>query len=160
MWITLVMMVLEIVAGLAFNSMALLADGWHMATHAFAIGLAAFAYAMARRFAGDRRFAFGTWKIEILASFTSACSCWRWRQRWSMSRSPTCCHRCRSALPRRCWWRRSGLLINVACALILGNAHDHDHGHPTRMRAPLARARPQPEVGLHARDRATRRPRC
>ena len=72
MWITLVAMVGEIVAGLVFNSMALLADGWHMATHAFAIGLAAFAYAAARRFARDPRFAFGTSKIEILASFTSA----------------------------------------------------------------------------------------
>ncbi len=72
LWITLAMMIGEIVAGIAFNSMALLADGWHMGTHAFAIGLSAFAYAMARRFANDGRFAFGTWKIEILASFTSA----------------------------------------------------------------------------------------
>src|SRR3546814_9177385 len=54
------------------NSMALLADGWHMSSHTLALGMAAFAYLMARRLANDRRFAFGTWKIEILGGFTSA----------------------------------------------------------------------------------------
>ena len=72
MWITLAMMVIEIVAGYGFNSMALLADGWHMSSHALAIGLSAFAYAAARRYASDPRFAFGTWKIEILSGYTSA----------------------------------------------------------------------------------------
>ena len=70
--ITLVMMVVEIAAGWWFNSMALLADGWHMSSHAVAIGLSAFAYAAARRYGKDQRFAFGTWKIEVLASFASA----------------------------------------------------------------------------------------
>ena len=72
MWITAAAMVLEIGAGWWFNSMALLADGWHMSSHAVAIGLSAFAYAAARRYAGDRRFAFGTWKIEVLGGFASA----------------------------------------------------------------------------------------
>src|SRR5450830_1449316 len=72
MWITLATMVLEIVAGWWYNSMALLADGWHMSSHALAIGLSAFAYAAARKYAKDPRFAFGTWKIEILAGYTSA----------------------------------------------------------------------------------------
>ncbi len=72
MWITAVMMVVEIVAGWWFNSMALLADGWHMSSHAFAIGLSAFAYAAARHYSRDTRFAFGTWKIEILGGFASA----------------------------------------------------------------------------------------
>ena len=72
MWITAVMMVVEITAGWWYNSMALLADGWHMSSHAVAIGLSAFAYAAARRYARDPRFAFGTWKIEILAGFGSA----------------------------------------------------------------------------------------
>src|SRR5512140_2514399 len=71
-WITAAMMVVEIVAGWWFNSMALLADGLHMASHAMAIGLSAFAYAAARRYARDARFAFGTWKIEVLAGFASA----------------------------------------------------------------------------------------
>ncbi|MCQ4295833.1 CDF family Co(II)/Ni(II) efflux transporter DmeF [Pseudomonas stutzeri] len=65
-------MLAEIVAGYWFNSMALLADGWHMASHMVAIGLAALAYLLARRYAADQRFAFGTWKIEVLAGFTSA----------------------------------------------------------------------------------------
>src|SRR5512145_792338 len=72
MWITAVMMMVEILAGWWFNSMALLADGWHMSSHAVAIGLSAFAYAAARRYATDPRFAFGTWKIEILGGFASA----------------------------------------------------------------------------------------
>ena len=72
MWITAAAMLLEIGAGWWFNSMALLADGWHMSSHAVAIGLSAFAYAAARRYAGDRRFAFGTWKIEVLGGFASA----------------------------------------------------------------------------------------
>ena len=72
MWITAAMMIVEIAAGWWFNSMALLADGWHMSTHAVAIGLSAFAYAAARRYARDPRFAFGTWKIEVLGGFASA----------------------------------------------------------------------------------------
>lgn len=65
-------MLLEIAAGYWFNSMALLADGWHMASHMVAIGLAALAYLLARRYAADHRFTFGTWKIEVLAGFASA----------------------------------------------------------------------------------------
>ena len=72
MGLTLVTMVAEITAGWWFNSMALLADGWHMGTHALAIGLTALAYAAARRLAADPRFAFGTWKIEVLAGYSSA----------------------------------------------------------------------------------------
>ena len=70
--ITLGMMGVEIVGGWAFNSMALLADGWHMGTHALALGVATVAYALARRHASDTRYAFGTWKIEVLGGFASA----------------------------------------------------------------------------------------
>jgi cation diffusion facilitator family transporter len=70
--ITAVTMVVEIVAGLLTGSMALLADGWHMATHVVALSIAALAYLLARRWSGDERFAFGTWKIEVLGAFTSA----------------------------------------------------------------------------------------
>src|SRR4029077_1974852 len=72
MWVTAAMMVIEIAGGWCLNSMALLADGWHMSSHALAIGLSAFAYAAARRYQDDQRFAFGTWKIEVLAGFASA----------------------------------------------------------------------------------------
>ncbi|MFC5303251.1 CDF family Co(II)/Ni(II) efflux transporter DmeF [Azospira restricta] len=134
MWITFAAMIGEIVAGLVFNSMALLADGWHMATHAFAIGLSAFAYAMARRYAHDARFAFGTWKIEILAGFTSAlfllgvAGAMVWESvRHLLDPQPI---RFAEAMVVAAL----GLAVNVVCALILGNAHhhhghDHEHGH-------------------------------
>jgi cation diffusion facilitator family transporter len=70
--LTAAMMVSEIVAGSVFGSMALLADGWHMATHAAAIGIAAFAYRYARTHAEDARFSFGTGKVGDLAAFSSA----------------------------------------------------------------------------------------
>lgn len=72
--LTAVMMVVEISAGLAFGSMALLADGWHMATHVAAFGMAAFAYRYARRRAHDHRFSFGTGKVTALGGFAGAVS--------------------------------------------------------------------------------------
>jgi cation diffusion facilitator family transporter len=68
------MMVIEIVAGWWFGSLALLADGWHMGTHVAALGITALAYRLARRMAVDHRFAFGTFKIEVLGGFASALS--------------------------------------------------------------------------------------
>ena len=70
--LTAVTMVVEIAAGVAFGSMALLADGLHMASHATALGIAVFAYAYTRRFAADPRYSFGTGKVNALAGFTSA----------------------------------------------------------------------------------------
>ena len=70
--LTAVMMVAEIIAGLAFGSMALLADGFHMATHAGALSIAGIAYRYARRHAQDERFSFGTGKLGELAGYSSA----------------------------------------------------------------------------------------
>ena len=70
--LTLIMMVAEIGGGWFYNSMALLADGWHMSSHALALGLSVVAYRAARHFARDHRFSFGTWKIEVLGGFSSA----------------------------------------------------------------------------------------
>lgn len=70
--LTATMMALEISVGYATNSMALLADGWHMATHVGALGLASAAYWVSRRFARHRAFAFGTGKVNALAGYTSA----------------------------------------------------------------------------------------
>ncbi len=70
--ITAVMMVVEIVAGMAYGSMALLADGLHMGSHTAALGLAAFAYIYARKHAEDDRYSFGTGKVNALAGFTGA----------------------------------------------------------------------------------------
>ena len=130
MWITLVMMVIEIVGGWWFNSMALLADGWHMSSHALALGLSAFAYAAARHYARDSRFAFGTWKMEILAGYTSAillvCV--------AIVMVVSSVERLLSPQPihfqEAIFVAGVGLAVNLLCAYILGGAHhDHDHGH-------------------------------
>ena len=129
MWITLAMMVIEIVAGYVFNSMALLADGWHMSSHALAIGLSAFAYAAARRYSSDPRFAFGTWKIEILAGYTSAIflvgvAGSMLFQSVERILAPEPIHYAEALVVAAI-----GLVVNVVCAMILGKAHDHhDHG--------------------------------
>ncbi|MEM7409324.1 MAG: CDF family Co(II)/Ni(II) efflux transporter DmeF [Myxococcota bacterium] len=70
--LTAVMMVVEILAGTAWGSMALLADGWHMASHASALSITAFAYWYARRHAGNPEYTFGTGKVSVLGGFTSA----------------------------------------------------------------------------------------
>jgi cation diffusion facilitator family transporter len=125
MWLTTAMMVVEIAAGWWYNSMALLADGFHMTSHAVAIGLSAFAYAAARRLAGDSRFAFGTWKIEVLAGFASAIFLLvvvALMVGGSIERivSPQAIHY-REAITIAI----VGLAVNVASALILGRAHAH-----------------------------------
>jgi cation diffusion facilitator family transporter len=129
MWITAVMMVVEIVAGWWYNSMALLADGWHMSSHAVAIGLSAFAYAAARRYARDPRFAFGTWKIEILGGFASALFLMGVAVLMVYSSverlfAPQPIHYLEAVVVAVL-----GLLVNIVCAMILGKAHHHDHGH-------------------------------
>ena len=129
MWITAAMMVIEIIAGWWYNSMALLADGWHMSSHALAIGLSAFAYAAARRYARDKRFAFGTWKIEVLAAFASAIFLLGVAAMMifgSVERiySPQPIHYMEAMIVAGI-----GLVVNILCATILGGVHDHhDHG--------------------------------
>jgi cation diffusion facilitator family transporter len=129
MWITAIMMVVEIGAGWWFNSMALLADGWHMSSHAIAIGLSAFAYSAARRYARDPRFAFGTWKIEVLGGFASAIlllGVALLMVEGSVERI---------LAPQAIQYREAiaiavlGLLVNIVCAFILGKAHNHGHSH-------------------------------
>ena len=70
--LTLFMMVVEISAGYLFGSMALLADGWHMSTHAVALGITAFAYYYARRHSDNPDYSFGTGKVGVLGGFASA----------------------------------------------------------------------------------------
>lgn len=129
MWITASMMLVEIIAGWCYNSMALLADGWHMSSHTAAIGLSAFAYRAARRFAGDPRFAFGTWKIEVLGGFASAIFLLGVAAMMvfgSVERivSPQEIH-----FPEAMVVAVIGLVVNLVCAVILGQAHSHEHHH-------------------------------
>ena len=128
MWITAIMMVFEIAAGWWYNSMALLADGWHMSSHAVALGLSAFAYAAARKYALDPRFAFGTWKIEVLAGFASALFLLAVAA-WMVVDSV---ERLLDSKPIH--YEEAiviaviGLVVNLVCAIILGRSHE-DHGH-------------------------------
>jgi cation diffusion facilitator family transporter len=129
MWITAAAMLVEIVAGWWFNSMALLADGWHMSSHFVALGVSAMAYAAARRYAQDHRFAFGTWKIEMLGGFASALFL------LGVAAFMVVASVERIFQPQTIRYQEAmavavlGLLVNVACALILGKAHHHDHGN-------------------------------
>ena len=134
MWITAAMMVVEIVAGWLYNSMSLLADGWHMSSHALAIGLSAMAYVTARTYAKDPRFAFGTWKIEVLAGFASALFLVGVAVMMLIGSLE------RLISPQAIQYQEAiavgvlGLVVNIVCAFILGQAHHHDdhhgaHGH-------------------------------
>lgn len=135
--LTAVMMVAEIGVGTVTGSMALVADGWHMATHTLALGVAAWAYWLARRWARDPRYSFGTGKLGSLAGFASALALaavaigiiWESSGRfWE---------------PRTVDYREAmvvaviGLLVNLVSAWLLGHGHshgdgpdhDHEHGH-------------------------------
>lgn len=125
-------MLAEIVAGLLTGSMALLADGWHMATHVVALTIAGFAYLLARHWAKDERFAFGTWKVEVLGAFTSAillgvvALAMAWESIVRLVRPQEI--QFAPALVVAC----IGLAVNVASARVLygiGHDHPHDHGH-------------------------------
>lgn len=129
-WITLFTMLVEIVAGWWYNSMALLADGWHMSSHVVAIGLSALAYRTARRYADDPRFAFGTWKVEVLGGFASAVLL----VGVALLMAVASVERLWSPQPihyqEALWVAAIGLLVNVACAWLLGSAgHEHHHAH-------------------------------
>jgi len=126
MALTAVMMVVEIASGWIFNSMALLADGWHMSSHALALGLSAMAYAAARHYAHDRRFSFGTWKIEVLAGYTSALALVLVAgvmlvQSLQRLLSPQPIH-----YDEAIAIGVLGLLVNLACAWLLRDGHHHD----------------------------------
>ncbi|MCE0911000.1 MULTISPECIES: CDF family Co(II)/Ni(II) efflux transporter DmeF [Pseudomonas] len=138
-WLTAVMMVAEIAGGWFFNSMALLADGWHMSSHALALGLSLLAYAAARRYAADRRFAFGTWKIEILGGYSSALLLLGVAglmvfQSVERLLTPGPIH-----YDEAIFIAVIGLAVNLICAWLLrddhhhhdhhGHDHHHDHGH-------------------------------
>lgn len=127
MWITLLTMALEIGAGWWYNSMALLADGWHMSSHALAIGLAAFAYAAARRYARDPRFAFGTWKIEVLAGYTSAVLLLGVALLMAAASVERLLSPQAIAYPQAMAVAAIGLAVNLLCALLLGGQHHHEH---------------------------------
>lgn len=127
--LTLVMMVAEIGGGWFYNSMALLADGWHMSSHALALGLSVVAYRAARHFARDHRFSFGTWKIEVLGGFSSALllvgvAGLMLFESVARLLDPSPIH-----YQQAIGIATVGLLVNLACAWLLKDDHGHHHGH-------------------------------
>jgi cation diffusion facilitator family transporter len=125
--ITASMMIVEIVAGIIFGSMALLADGLHMASHAIALTITVLAYIYARRHARDQRFSFGTGKVNALAGFTSAIllvvfaffMVWESIQRFIQPID--------IAFNQAILVAVLGLAVNGICVFILGDNHKHHH---------------------------------
>ena len=139
--LTTVTMAVEIWAGIIYGSMALLADGLHMASHASALGITVYAYIYARRMAGNPEFSFGTGKVNSLAAFASAVllACFALLMAWESTQrliSPTVI-----AFDQAMLVAVVGLVVNVVSALILippgqsgendpaGHGHHHEHGH-------------------------------
>src|ERR1700694_3779621 len=128
-WLCSAMMVAEIVGGLMFGSIALVADGLHMSTHAGALLLAALAYTYARRHANNPNFTFGTGKLGDLAGFTSAIilamiALLIGYESINRMFAPVPIHFA-EAIPIACL----GLAVNVASAWLLSGSHHHGHGH-------------------------------
>lgn len=129
--LTAAMMAVEIAGGLAFGSMALLADGLHMATHAGALGVAALAYRYARRHARDPRFAFGTGKLGDLAGFASALVLAVVSVGIGWESVVRLLNPVAIAYDEAIAIAVVGLAVNIASAWLLhdGDHHGHDHGH-------------------------------
>ncbi len=140
--ITGTMMVVEIVAGVVYGSMALLADGLHMASHAAALSINAFAYVYARRHANDRRFSFGTGKVNVLGGFTGAVLLAGFALAMAMESIGRFIAPVPIAFNQAILVAVLGLIVNGVSVLILEQkkpadpdeegphqAHGHDHGH-------------------------------
>jgi len=127
--LTAITMVVEIAAGLAFGSMALLADGWHMATHVAAFSITIFAYRYAKKHAQSARFSFGTGKVSVLGGFASAVAL----VVVALMMALESVHRLFS--PQDIRFNEAigvaavGLAVNLLSAFLLRGHHDHSHGH-------------------------------
>mgnify|MGYP005849784715 FL=1 len=129
--ITAATMVVEIAAGIMFGSMALLADGIHMASHTMALGIAAWAYVYARRRARDRRFSFGTGKVNSLAGFTGAVLLGVFALLMAYESIGRFFHPVPIVFDQAILVAIVGLLVNAFSVVVLGGHHgDSDqHGH-------------------------------
>jgi cation diffusion facilitator family transporter len=151
------MMIAEIVGGLAFGSIALVADGMHMSTHAGALLLAALAYSYARHHATDPRFTFGTGKLGDLAGFTSAVilamiALLIGYEAIGRLFAPVAI-RFGEAIPIAC----AGLAVNLASALLLSGGRDHQHHHHDprgHSQGPTRDQPPEPRAGAHRHGNA------
>lgn len=152
LWLTAVMMVVEIAGGWWFNSMAVLADGWHMSSHVLALGLSAFAYSFARRQARNRAYAFGTWKIEVLGGYTSAIlllgvAALMVIQSVQRLLSPSEIHYQQAIVIAAI-----GLAVNLVCAYWLRGSHSHAHAHSHSHADEHSHAHPHAHDDMNARS--------
>lgn len=129
MGLTVVTMIVEVVAGIVFGSMALLADGWHMGTHVAAFMITLFAYRYTRKNADNPAFSFGPGKVNVLGGFASAVALGVVALLMAVESvgrffAPVEIHYGQSMLIAGI-----GLAVNVACAFLLHGSHGHDHHH-------------------------------
>ncbi len=127
--LTAVMMVAEIVGGTIFGSMALVADGWHMSTHAGALAIAGFAYHFARKHSDDPRFTFGTGKLGELAGFASAIMLALVALLIAYESAQRLFSPVQISFNEAIAIAVIGLAVNVVSAFLLHDDHHHDHGH-------------------------------
>lgn len=141
--LTLIFMAVEVTAGLYYGSMALLADGLHMGSHAFALGIAVFAYVYTRRHAHDARFNFGTGKVNALGGFTGAVLLALFAVMMAWASCERLVFPVEIAFNQAILVAVLGLIVNGISVFILGAGeeehpghahphspdHDHDHGH-------------------------------
>ena len=126
--ITIVTMVAELIGGYAYGSMALVADGWHMGSHAAALSISVLGYVAARRFAGHVHFTFGTGKIGPLAAYSSALLLGAVAALMAFQSVERLISPVRVGFDEALIIAALGLLVNLVCAWILRGGHDHDHG--------------------------------
>lgn len=129
LWLTAVTMVVEIAFGWITGSMALLADGFHMATHAGAMAVAVAAYGYARRHARNPRYTFGTGKVGDLSGFASALILAFTALFIAVESAMRLFEPVKVAFGEAAFVATAGLVINLISAVMLGHDHSHDHGH-------------------------------
>ncbi|MBI5573605.1 MAG: CDF family Co(II)/Ni(II) efflux transporter DmeF [Elusimicrobia bacterium] len=133
--ITTITMFAEIIFGIIFNSMALLSDGWHMATHGSALSITFFTYFIAKKYKNDTGYAFGTWKVEILGAYTSAILLGVIGIYVIYSSIERIFHPLLIQYNQALIVAILGLLVNIVCAIILNlgeqnhhqSIHEHEH---------------------------------
>ena len=129
--LTISMMVVEIAAGYYYGSMALLADGWHMGTHAAALGITAFTYWYARKHSDNPDYSFGTGKVGVLGGFASAIVLFIVALLIAAESFDRIVHPVQIHFNEALFVAIIGLVINLISAVLLegGHQHSHDHDH-------------------------------
>lgn len=136
--LTVITMVAEIIAGFAFGSMALLADGWHMGTHSVAFAITIFAYHYSRKHARDKQFTFGTGKVSVLGGFASAIALAGVAIVMAIESIGRFINPSVIQFNEAIIVAVAGLIINIICAVLLSGHHGHtdsgEHRHDHNIR--------------------------